>query len=321
MQTKQQIRQLLADAGVKPNKHLGQHFLIDLNLIRLLVDTAEIGGGDVVLEVGCGTGSLTEALAERAGAVISVEIDPTLAGIAARALERRPNVRLINADALANKNTIHPQVVEALGQALTHAATAGAEHAVAGIQDPASSIEHPVSSPGRLLLVANLPYQVASPLMINLITGPLAADAMYVTVQKEVADRMTAEAGTGDYGLLSVLLAATGRVRTLRTLKPSVFWPAPQVDSAMVAFIRDPQRAGRIGDMALFVDVLGLFLGHRRKMLKSAARLAQDRLAAIDDWPAVFDACGIDPNLRPDRLTPDEYVAVANACGERRATR
>ncbi len=312
MQTKQQIRQLLADASVKPNKHLGQHFLIDLNLIRLLVDTAEIGCGDVVLEVGCGTGSLTEAIAERAGAVISVEIDATLARIAGSALGHCPNVQLINTDALANKNTIHPKVVEAISKALTRAAGAGADY-------PASGIQHPASGPGRLLLVANLPYQVASPLMINLITGPLVADAMYVTVQREVADRMTAEAGTRDYGLLGVLLAATGRVRTLRTLKPSVFWPAPQVDSAMVAFVRDPQRAGRIGDMALFAEVLGLFLGHRRKMLKSAARLAQDRLAAIDDWPAVFDACGIDPNLRPDRLTPDEYVAVANACGRRLA--
>ncbi|HEX42925.1 MAG TPA: ribosomal RNA small subunit methyltransferase A [Phycisphaerales bacterium] len=314
MQTKQQIRQLLADAGVKPNKRLGQHFLIDLNLIRLLVDTAEIGPGDVVLEVGGGTGSLTEAIAERAGAVISVEIDPTLARIAGSALEHCPNVQLINTDALANKNTVHSQVVEAISKALTRAAGVRTEY-------PASGIQHPASSPGRLLLVANLPYQVASPLMINLITGTVIVDAMYVTVQKEVADRMTAEAGTGDYGLLSVLLASTGSVRTLRTLRPSVFWPAPQVDSAMVAFVRDPQKAGRIGEMGLFTEVLGLFLGHRRKMLKSAARLAQNRLGAVTDWPAIFEACGVDPRLRPDRLACEGYIALANACREHLAAR
>ena len=103
MQTKRQIQQLLASAGASPNKQLGQHFLIDLNLMRLLVDSADITTDDVVLEVGCGTGSLTEALAERAGKVVSVEVDRALAEIARTRLAKAGNVEIINADALESK--------------------------------------------------------------------------------------------------------------------------------------------------------------------------------------------------------------------------
>ncbi len=320
-----QIRQYLTEAGVNPNKHLGQHFLIDLNLMRLLIDTAGITDRDIVLEVGCGTGSLTEALSDRAGAVVTVEIDPTLATIALKNLQSRPNVQLVHADALHNKNTINPEVIEAL----TRAAGISPSHQIrvnpcesVSEEEPCESVSsplvhHPSSIVHRLLLVANLPYQVASPLMINLITGPTIAHGMYVTVQKEVADRMTASPGGSDYGLLSVLLSATGTVRTLRTLKPSVFWPPPQVDSAMVAFVREPERACRISDMTLFTDILALFLGHRRKMLKAASKLALGRLAGIDDWPGIFESCEIDPSLRPDQISPDDYIALTNTCQNR----
>ena len=110
MQTKQQIRQLLASAGVYPNKHLGQNFLIDQNLMQLLTDSADISGDDVVLEAGCGTGSLTEAIAERAGIVLAVEIDEVLAKITKRQLAKQKNVKVINTDILESKNTISPVV-------------------------------------------------------------------------------------------------------------------------------------------------------------------------------------------------------------------
>jgi len=114
MQTKQQIQQLLASAGVLPNKRFGQHFLIDLNLMRLLVDSAQITNNDIVLEVGCGTGSLTQALAERAGKVIAVELDETLTKIAARELAEAKNVEVINADILESKKTINRPVSNAV---------------------------------------------------------------------------------------------------------------------------------------------------------------------------------------------------------------
>jgi len=119
MQTKRQIQELLSAAGVSPNRKLGQHFLVDLNLMRLLVDSAQISRRDVVLEIGTGTASLTEALAEQAGYVVTVELDRTLAGIAQSRLAGAENVQIINADVLSGKGTINPIVAEAVADAQT----------------------------------------------------------------------------------------------------------------------------------------------------------------------------------------------------------
>jgi 16S rRNA (adenine1518-N6/adenine1519-N6)-dimethyltransferase len=288
MQTKSQIRRLLSAAGVSPNRKLGQHFLIDLNLMRLLVDAAAPGRDDVVLEVGCGPGSMTQALAERAGCVVAVEIDPTLASIARDQLAGRDNVQLVNADALSSKGTMAPPVVEAVARARQ-------------------------GRSGRLLLVANLPYDVASAVMANLVHGPMVADAMFVTVQKEVAERMAAGPGGKHYGVLGILLGATGRVEVLRTLKPGVFWPPPGVDSAIVAFVRDSARAGRIADMALFSQIVHSFFQHRRKMLRACVRSLPPGLGDRDRWMQIFERCAVDPTQRPAELSPDRYIDLANA--------
>ena len=285
MQTKQQIRELLLSAGISPNKRFGQHFLIDLNLMRLLVDSAKIEKNDIVLEVGCGTGSLTEALAERAGRVIAVEIDRKLAEIAAERLVDAENVKVVNADILQSKHKISQKVTCTVTQARERSA-------------------------GRLLLVANLPYNVASPVMLNLATGELKADEMYVTVQKEVANRMAAGPDSAHYGVLSILLAVTGAIRTIRVLKPTVFWPRPQVDSAMVSFVRDEAGSGLITDMELLSELVHLFMSHRRKTVQSCCRLGEGRLSSVD-WPAILERCGIDPLRRPERLRPEDYVALS----------
>jgi len=295
MQTKRQIQELLAAAGVAPNRRLGQHFLVDLNLLRLLVEAAQIGPRDVVLEIGTGTGSLTEALAERAGQVVTVELDRTLAGIAQARLAGAENVQLLHTDVLSGKGSLAPVVTEAVTSARARLG-------------------------GRLLLVANLPYDVASPVMINLVKGPVLADAMTVTVQKEVAQRMTAAPGGKTYGTLSILLGATGTVETLRLLKPGVFWPPPNVDSAMVRYVRDEQKSRRIRDMEVFSSVVGLFMGHRRKMLRACARHAPPELGGRDLWLDLFDRCSIDPTLRPEELSPDQYVTLANACRQSLST-
>ncbi|MHC4644274.1 MAG: 16S rRNA (adenine(1518)-N(6)/adenine(1519)-N(6))-dimethyltransferase RsmA [Planctomycetota bacterium] len=291
MQTKQQIQRLLASAGISPNKRRGQHFLIDLNLMRLLVNSANIAGRDIVLEVGCGTGSLTEALAERAVAVIGVEIEESLAEIVRQNLVKARNVKIICTDILETKNTISRTVTEALRLAKGRAG-------------------------GRLLLVSNLPYSVACPVMVNLTAGPVVAEAMFVTVQKEVADRMTASPGGDDYGTLSILLSATGDLKAIRTLKPSVFWPAPQVDSAMVSFVRNENKVRRIHNMELFDEAVSLFMGHRRKMLRACTKFTEGRLAGIHDWHDIFGRAFIDPHNRPEQLSPEDYIAIANLCGE-----
>ena len=291
MQTKQQIQQLLTSAGLGPNKRLGQYFLIDLNLMEKLVDSVDIHNNDIVLEVGCGTGSLTEALAQRAGKVIAVEVDERLAKIAKRQLAKAENVEVINTDILENKNTISGTVTGAI--------------------EPARE-----KHPGRFLLVANLPYNLASPVMLNLVTGPTTADSMYVTVQKEVAERMTAASGGKDYGILSILLSATGDVKTIRVLRPTVFWPRPQVDSAMVSFVRKKEKVSRIQNMEVFSEVVNLFMRHSRKMLKGCTRLAAGKLAEIRSWPKIFERCCIDPHHRPEQLSPEDYIAIANLCYE-----
>jgi 16S rRNA (adenine1518-N6/adenine1519-N6)-dimethyltransferase len=154
--------------------------------------------------------------------------------------------------------------------------------------------------------------------MMNLVTGPTIADGMYVTVQKEVADRMTAAPASGDYGILSIFLAATGDAKTIRALKPTVFWPQPQVDSAMVSFVRDRAKADRIADMELFGETVSLFMGHRRKTLLACSRLARGKLAGIANWPGILEQCCIDPAKRPEALSAEDYTAIANCAANSR---
>jgi len=291
MQTKRQIQQLLSSAGIEPNKRLGQHFLIDLNLMRLLLDSAALRKNDVVLEVGCGTGSLTQELAERAGMVLAVEYDRTLAKIARRQLSGFKNVMIFNIDVLKNKNTITDSITEAMTLA----------------KDKYN---------GRVLLVSNLPYNVASSVMMNLVTGPVKANGMYVTVQREVAERMAAGPGSKDYGILSIFLSVSGQVKIMRVLKTSVFWPQPQVESAMISFVRDEEKLGQIHDIEIFKDVVNLFMGHHRKMLKACSRLTGGKLKEIHEWAAIFADCAIEPHKRGEELSPENYIAIANLCTE-----
>ena len=291
MQTKTQIQQLLASAGVEPNKRLGQNFLIDLNLLELLLKSAHITGNDVVLEVGTGTGSLTVALAKRAGKVITVEFDKTLAKIAATQLSHADNVTIINTDILENKNTIDHKVIEVLKSTCDEFY-------------------------GRVMLVANLPYSVASPVMMNLILGPVVADSMTVTVQKEVAERMTAGPGQDSYGILSIIMAAAGTAKIIRKLSPKVFWPRPQVDSAMIRFDRDKEKIARMYSIDIFKEVVNLFMAHRRKMMKACVKFADGSLAKIHNWPDIFEHAFVEPQLRPEQLTAESYISMANLCYE-----
>lgn len=291
MQTKQDIERLLAGAGTTPNHRLGQNFLIDLNLMRLLIDEAHITPQDVVLEVGSGTGSMTEAIAERAGKLITVEYDNALARIVTAQLKPFANVTLFNMDVLENKNAIHKEILDAI----THARN---------------------EFGGRFLLVANLPYGAASSVMANLITGPVVADAMVVTVQKEVAERMAALPNHDAYGTLSILMSATGAVHMFRKLPPSVFWPRPQVDSAMVSYVRDPQKIAQIHNMELFQDLITLFMGHRRKMLKACVKFASGHLGEIHGWTEIFAEACVDPHRRPEELSANDYINITNLCWE-----
>ncbi|PKL47782.1 MAG: ribosomal RNA small subunit methyltransferase A [Planctomycetes bacterium HGW-Planctomycetes-1] len=291
MQTKTDIQRLLAGAGIEPNKRLGQHFLIDLNLLQFLLTNAAITENDTVLEVGTGTGSLTGELVKRAGKVIAVECDDVLAEITKQQLEDANNFEIVVADVLESKNTINRGVIEKLQEAQQEFF-------------------------GRVLLVANLPYNAASCVMLNLLDGPVVADAMVVTVQKEVADRMAAAPGSEDYGILSIFLTAMGRCKILRKLSPKVFWPVPQVDSAMVRFDRDQKKADEIHNVELFKDVVDLFMGHRRKMMRACVKFAEGKLTNIHNWEDIFTRAFVEPHHRPEELRAVDYIAIANLCNE-----
>jgi len=291
MQTKTDIQRLLAGAGVEPNKRLGQHFLIDLNLMEFLLTNAAITKNDIVLEVGTGTGSLTGELVKRAGKVIAVECDDVLAEVTKQHLRNAENLEIVAADVLENKNTINHEVIEKLLQAKEEFF-------------------------GRVLLVANLPYNVASSVMLNLLDGPVVADEMVVTVQKEVAQRMAAAPGSEDYGILSIFLSAMGQCKVLRKLTPKVFWPVPQVDSAMVRFDRDQKKADEIRNVQLFKQVVDLFMGHRRKMMRACVKYADGKLANVHNWEDIFTRAFVEPHHRPEELSAVDYIAIANLCNE-----
>lgn len=286
MQTKQQIQQLLAIAGTRPNKQLGQHFLIDLNLMRLLISHADISSEDVVLEVGPGTGSLTEALTDLAGAVITVEYDKALAQLVAEQFSHAGNLTVISSDILRTKNALADEVLAAIAQAKE-------------------------KLPGAFKLVANLPYNVSSPVMIILTTQNPAVEQMHVTVQKEVARRMVAQPGTKDYGGLSIFLAATGSTEIVRVLKPEVFWPRPQVESAIVSYHRDPCKVADIADMGMLSGLVNLFMRHRRKTLGATARLGQGQITGVDLLQCLLQA-DIDPKARAEQLDWRAFVRLAN---------
>jgi len=291
MQTKQDIQRLLAGAGTQPKHRLGQNFLIDLNLMRLLIEASHLGEQDVVLEVGTGTGSFSQGIAERCGRLITVEFDTTLFNIAQTQLSKFDNVTQFNTDILENKNTLQTEVLDTVQNARGEFG-------------------------GRFLLVANLPYNVGSSVMANLTSGPVAADGMFVTIQKEVAERMAASPGCADYGTLSILMGATGDVHLLKKLPASVFWPRPQVESAMVSFEYNPKKARQIHDMQTFREVINLFMGHRRKMVKACVKFTEGNLEKVRHWNNVFDEAVVDPHKRPEELTPKQFVNIANLCYE-----
>ncbi len=288
-QTLTYLQRRFAEVGIRPRTQHGQNFLIDHNLLRVLVDAADVGPQDVVLEVGTGTGALTMLVARSAAHVVSVEIDPQLAQLAREELQGFANVTLLQQDALRTKNRLDDAVLAAVA----------AQRAV----DPQR----------RFKLVANLPYNVATPVLTNLLALDDPPVSMTVTIQKEVADRILARPSTKDYGALSVWVQCQCTARVVRTLPPEVFWPRPKVASAIVHITLDPQRRAAIADREYFHQFVRAVFLHRRKYLRSAVRSTLPGPPSTQQIDAALHEAGIDGSSRAEQLDVPSLLRLCEA--------
>jgi 16S rRNA (adenine1518-N6/adenine1519-N6)-dimethyltransferase len=285
-QTLSYLQRRLTETGLRLAGRLGQNFLVDLNLLHLLVDAADLGPDDVVLEVGTGTGSLAALIAARAAALVTVEIDTRLQQLAEEELSEFANITLLKQDALASKHQIDPRVMAAVNEALS-------------------------AAPGRRFkLVANLPYCIATPVIANLLAGDVVPSSMTVTIQKELADRLMAAPSTGDYGALSILVQSQCRVELVRLLPPTAFWPRPKVHSAIVHIVVDEAARGRIADRAFSAAFVRAIFLHRRKLLRSAL-VSACRTLSKADADRLLSECGLPPDARAEALDPAAMLRLA----------
>jgi len=277
------------EAGIRPNTRHGQNFLVDLNLVHLLAQSADVGPEDVVLEVGTGTGSLTALLAERAAAVVTVEIDSQLHQLAAEELIDFDNVTMLRQDALKNKNRFHPRLLETVREKLDE-------------------------QPGRRLkLAANLPYNVATPILSNMLSTDVVPVSMTVTIQKELAERITARPRTKDYSALSIWIQAQCDTEIIRIMPPTVFWPRPKVHSAIIQVVPREEKRNVIPDLEFFHSFVRSMFFHRRKFLRSELISAfKDKLdkTAVDEILASQSLAG---NSRSEELDIDAMLALCEA--------
>jgi 16S rRNA (adenine1518-N6/adenine1519-N6)-dimethyltransferase len=269
--TSRQLRDLLDARDLRPSRALGQNFVVDPNTVRRIAQLAEVGPGDPVVEIGAGLGSLTLALAETGAEVTAVEIDKYLVPIL-RELVEPAGVRVVEADAMT--------------------------------LDWAPVLEsHP-----RWSLVANLPYNVATPLVLDLLDDVPAVERMLVMVQREVGERLAAGPGTAAHGIPSVKVAYWATASIVGRVPPTVFVPRPRVESVLVRIVRRPEPAVS-ADRALMFALVRRAFGHRRKML----RRSLDGLVEGEQ----FEAAGVSPRARPEELDVEAWGRLADAVGAR----
>jgi 16S rRNA (adenine1518-N6/adenine1519-N6)-dimethyltransferase len=267
------VRALADRLGIRPTKTLGQNFVIDANTCRRIVQESGITAEDVVLEIGPGLGSLTLALLDVAREVIAVEIDPLLADalpetVSQFAPEKSSALRVLAADALTVKE---------------------------------------LSDPQPTALVANLPYNVAVPVLLNMLEAFPSLQQGIVMVQSEVADRLAAPPGSRTYGVPSVKAAWWADVARAGAVGRSVFWPAPNVDSGLVRFVRRPEPAGNRKEVFAVIDAA---FAQRRKTLRAALA---GWAGGADRAEEILRRAGISPQERGEQLTVAQFTAIAAA--------
>lgn len=288
-QTKTFLIDRFREMGIAPVTRHGQNFLIDLNLQHLIVEAADLGPDDVVLEVGTGTGSLSALMAPQVAALVTVEIDGHLFELASEQLIDFENVVMLHQDALHNKNRFDDRLLATLDEQLG-------------------------AAPGRQLkLVANLPFNVATPILSNLLSVDHVPHMMVATIQKELADRITAEPWSKDYGALSVWLQSQCETEIVRILPPTVFWPAPKVQSAIVRLVIDAKRRQEIPDLRYFHQFTKAIFLHRRKFLRANVLAAMKNILSKTEVDEVLESMQFGPDTRSEQLDVPSLLALTEA--------
>ena len=264
-QGRRELRDLLRSHGVSPRKALGQHFLSDPNIVRRIVRLSGVDESSNVLEIGAGTGTLTRGLADTGARVVAYEVDRHLEPILKDTVGDLANVEVRIEDAA----DLRPDELE-----------------------------------GEWTLVANLPYHVGTPLLLDLLRQAPAVRRYVVMVQREVADRLTAEPGNKQYGLPTLVVDLHANIELAFTVPPHVFFPPPQVASAVIAL----ERKSEVPALAVeAIELAAAGFSQRRKMLRSSLK------DALADPIATLEAAGIDPTLRAESLTAAQWLAMAAA--------
>lgn len=277
-------RAIMEKYGIHTKKGFGQNFLTDLNVLKNIVSAAEITRDDNVIEIGPGIGALTEQLAQAAGEVLALEIDQDLIPVLAEVLAPYDNVTVLNQDVL------QANLPELIKQQFT---------------DPSRPIK----------VVANLPYYITSPILMNLLAAPVDWAAICVMMQKEVAQRLTAQPGTKQYGALTLAIEYQMTAEIAFNVSQRVFVPAPNVDSAIVVLKprTTPLPVQPFNKQKLFGFIRGCF-AHRRKSLWNNLQATIGKQPAVKEkMQAILTALAISPQTRPERLTLEQFIELANA--------
>ncbi len=292
-QTISYLTKRFQEVGIRPDTRKGQNFLVDLNLIELLARSAELSKDDVVLEVGTGTGSLTAHLARSAAWVVTAEIEEHLHQLAREELLDCDNITFLREDALKNKNTLNPVVLEAVRTARQHGT--------------------------NFKLAANLPYNVATPIISNLLALEDYPSLMSVTIQKELADRIMARPSTKDYSALSIWIQSQCETELVRVMTPGVFWPRPKVHSAILKIRPLASMREKIADVPFFHTFVRSLFFHRRKYLRSVLLSAYKGQWTKPDVDAVLDKTGLSGEYRAEQLDVATIIGLCDAVREKLA--
>ncbi len=268
------IKRELLEYGLFPKKRLGQHFLVDRNILNKVIWAAQVEKEDTVLEVGPGLGEMTIALARQAKRVIAIEIDSKLVAILNEKMKNYPNVEVVKSDIL---KVDFNQFLKKEG--------------------------HPIK------VVANLPYQVSTPLLFRFIESKETFSTFTLMLQKEVAERMVAPPGGKEYGPLSIFIQMFLDVSIRFFIKPSAFFPPPKVESAVVQMVWKEKPMIETNDEEWFKRVVKACFGYRRKTLVNA--LKHSELSLPESIELKMEAIGIDPRRRPETLTIQEFASLA----------